>query len=435
MTTGGVRVNDVVRRVKCELADAVADAVLQKKLKWLETWTARIDLTLQVEVQAGLTPSTTFVQTFHNAYSTAAGATTLGGSTIAAIPRSFSLGGGLNLSSQATRTDILSFALSFDELQDWRAREKANAQREGLPDSCPPASGTGVLSDLGLREWVLESLDTVAEGELTAGDNPAPTYTAAKASTPSAMQPKITPEPILWSEVKQYVESIKTQLEAASKAYRQAQATVSKVKKIFSNGPYADILSPAYKSKLEAVVQNATAQMKVAEGEEDFAKQVIYRAVCSVTDHDSVPDGYKEYIKCSTNTSLQCHDGKSLPETLTIAEYKNAVACATEAARQAQSDAQKAATDASKISKPDAPILGLSQSVNFIVTFGASVTPTWMLTVWRGPTGTLAGEGIRTHTLDIAIGPRPSNGQKTSPEQAASITALQFSRLTAAQQH
>lgn len=429
MTTGGVRVDDVVKRVKCELADAVDYAVTQKKLAWLEKWTTRIDLTLQLEAEGGFSPSATYVQSFHNAYNEAAGPTTLGSTTIGSIARTFSLSGGLNLNGQATRTDVLSFALSFDELRDWRKRERDQAQQKGLPDPCLSASGTGVLSDLGLRDWIAESLEPVAEGDLTAGDNPTPTYTkpAGSKAAAAAPAPKFVAL-INWDRVKDHVEAIEKQLAAASKASMQAQASVTKAKKLV--GPYGDILSPGYEVRLDKVIQNASKQSNYAEGERDFVKMAICRAVGSV--NSGVPQKYtQEYHDCSGSPDkvLLCHDGQSLPKTFTEADYPIAVTCATDAANQAQLDAQKAATDASSISKPDAPIIGVSQSVNFVVTFGGSVTPTWMLTVWRGPTAALSAMGIRTHTLDIAIGPRPPNGQKTSDEQMMSIQTLQTNRL------
>ena len=57
--------------------------------------------------------------------------------------------------------------------------------------------------------------------------------------------------------------------------------------------------------------------------------------------------------------------------------------------------------------KPNPPIDGLLHSVEFIVTYGGSVSPTWTLLLWKGP-GTLPGlsaQGVRTNSLNIALGP------------------------------
>ena len=57
--------------------------------------------------------------------------------------------------------------------------------------------------------------------------------------------------------------------------------------------------------------------------------------------------------------------------------------------------------------KPNPPIDGLLHSVQFIVTYGGSISPTWTLLLWKGP-GTLPGisaQGVRTNNLNIALGP------------------------------
>jgi hypothetical protein len=57
--------------------------------------------------------------------------------------------------------------------------------------------------------------------------------------------------------------------------------------------------------------------------------------------------------------------------------------------------------------KPNPPIDGLLHSVQFIVTYGGSVSPVWTLLLWKGP-GTLPGlsaTGVRTNSLNIALGP------------------------------
>ena len=46
-------------------------------------------------------------------------------------------------------------------------------------------------------------------------------------------------------------------------------------------------------------------------------------------------------------------------------------------------------------------------SVEFVVAYGGSVSPTWTLLLWKGP-GSLPGlsaQGVRTNSLNIALGP------------------------------
>jgi hypothetical protein len=54
------------------------------------------------------------------------------------------------------------------------------------------------------------------------------------------------------------------------------------------------------------------------------------------------------------------------------------------------------------------PVDGLLHSVQFVVAYGASVSPNWTLLKWKGPSLTVPGasaSGLRTHILNIALGP------------------------------
>jgi hypothetical protein len=57
----------------------------------------------------------------------------------------------------------------------------------------------------------------------------------------------------------------------------------------------------------------------------------------------------------------------------------------------------------------DPPVDSVLHSLQFVVSYGASVTPSWTLLQWKGPgqTGNFASaSGIRTHSLQLALGPR-----------------------------
>jgi len=57
----------------------------------------------------------------------------------------------------------------------------------------------------------------------------------------------------------------------------------------------------------------------------------------------------------------------------------------------------------------DPPIDSVLHSLQFVVSLGAGVSPSWTLLQWKGPaqTGNLASiSGVRTHNLQLAIGPR-----------------------------
>lgn len=111
----------------------------------------------------------------------------------------------------------------------------------------------------------------------------------------------------------------------------------------------------------------------------------------------------------------------------------------TTAIRQTFNDvaAHKARTDEdlSKMAKhnwakfnpadPDPPINSLSHSVQFIVAYGAGITPNWVLLQWRGPStsGSLASlGGGRTHTLNLTLGP-------SKDEQSRSLQTLAIQQI------
>lgn len=57
----------------------------------------------------------------------------------------------------------------------------------------------------------------------------------------------------------------------------------------------------------------------------------------------------------------------------------------------------------------DPPVDSVLHSLQFVITYGANVTPSWTLLQWKGPGQTgnfVAAMGTRTHNLQLALGPR-----------------------------
>jgi hypothetical protein len=74
---------------------------------------------------------------------------------------------------------------------------------------------------------------------------------------------------------------------------------------------------------------------------------------------------------------------------------------------------------------PDPPIDSLSHSVQFIVAYGAGISPNWVLLQWKGPasSGSLASlGGGRTHTLNLTLG--PSKGEQSRALQTLAIQQI-----------
>lgn len=94
---------------------------------------------------------------------------------------------------------------------------------------------------------------------------------------------------------------------------------------------------------------------------------------------------------------------------------KNALACAKRTQQDADNSVMLAAALPDQI---DPPVDSILHSVNFVITYGANISPNWTLLQWRGPSpanGSLAGTtGIKTNTMVLSLGPR--TGSTASPD-------------------
>ena len=154
--TGSVPARDVVLLIKCELSDAFEAAdhttwlLNQDRFAWLKNWTAQVDLTLQVLDTATLSPGATITTPLHNGYNPAIGPSTLGGTSVPAIPQNLMVAAGVSLNGQAQRTETLSFAMSLAELERWRESEKTK-------EMCAISDNMDLEGRLGLKEWIAKA--------------------------------------------------------------------------------------------------------------------------------------------------------------------------------------------------------------------------------------------------------------------------------------
>jgi hypothetical protein len=345
-----ISVDDVVKKVKCELADALDKKTEEQKFKWMQSWTVKVDLTLQANEAGGITPSLTYVQPLSNAYFLGAGPSSVAfpggarGATVNATPQNFNLGVGATYSGQAYRTETVSFSLSLKELKAWR--EKGTGKH--LP--CLPVGSTDLQGDLDLAPWIDSALEPVDTGDLDLGTHPAP-----------GTQPKAITNPT----------------PAASDENVSART-------LYARNAAKNAADDATKSAQQA---NATKRQALASTE---LKSAVKKKVTDLADSAS---DEAMYATEAMQLAKKSEDDDAL-EYAVIAD-KNAEAAAKNAAA------------AKVLGSPNPPIDSISHSLNFVVTFGASVSPNWTLLNWKGPTnagnlGTYAG--IRTHTLAIALG-------------------------------
>lgn len=196
--SGSIPLHDVVQRVKCDLAEALYERVYKSPMRarfaWMQNWTAKADLTLEVDETGGITPSFSFLKPLPNAFilgtgpnsiNTATGAVT---NVVSATAQNFILGASVNVSGSATRTETLSFNIALAELKDWKeARKKMIAEGVELAGiySCEPKAITDVQAGLDLKSWLDEVLKPVELNDLQPGIHPTP-QTATSAATPKS---------------------------------------------------------------------------------------------------------------------------------------------------------------------------------------------------------------------------------------------------------
>ena len=179
-----ILIGDIVNRVKCEISDAFDDKLSDPKFSWLANWTAKVDLTLQINDQAGVSPAGSYTHYYNNAFNFAAGSTSLTTHTIAAVVQTFSLGAGVNYSEQAQRAETLTFTVSLSEIRSWRLNQRLKfASADAL--FCG-SEGRELRGNLGLKEWTDSVLYPVENNDLQAGIHPQPGAQATKPPSPGA---------------------------------------------------------------------------------------------------------------------------------------------------------------------------------------------------------------------------------------------------------
>lgn len=173
-------INDVVTRVKCELASAYGDKSIQDKYLWLKDWTVKTDLSLQINEQGGITPTLSYTQFQRSAVNVGAGPATTTSSALGLVQQSFTTAVNANVGAQMTAIQAESFTISVAELAAFRKSAEYFKM-------CKPAEDIGLLGNLRLKEWADASLSPVGS-VLFAGKHKAP-------GTASATKPQVTPKP------------------------------------------------------------------------------------------------------------------------------------------------------------------------------------------------------------------------------------------------
>jgi hypothetical protein len=390
-----ISIPDIVNQVKCELAVAIhkKKASTKRNLAWLDSWTAKADLTLQVNDTGSITPSIAFVEPLKNVFPTGLGSSNVlfstgqvgPTSTVTAVSQSFNLGIGGGYSGQAYRTETLSFAVSLRELENWKY---GSVGKEKTGETCRPAGGiegTDLQGGLDLEKWVDAALLPVEAGELQLGDHPDPKAVSKAGGLTAQVYVPESDRKTTYSldEAKQayYKEAADNAAKEATKSAQQAWAAARQARLAKIRDP--DVIDTIYDYARQAA--------KAAIFAQQAAKNANLPAPAANADNKA--DFY------SDNATLADKNAE------TAAFYANA---------------------AKRAANPDPPIDSISHSLNFIVTTGATLSPNWLLLHWKGPAnvGNLGTySDVRTHTLSIALG-SPAGGVGSEPNRLLNNQAI-----------
>jgi hypothetical protein len=387
-----VLISEIVQRVKCEVADALADKINQQEYLWMSAWTAKIDLTLQANEQGGVTPSVTYTNYFKNAFNFGAGPTSLtSSSSIAAVNQFFSVGASANFGEQAIRAEVISFTLSLKELRQWKYPLPGITSDYEL--ICGRLGRLELTGNLGLIEWVNSALYPVHNHDLQAGIHPSP-VTAAKPTLSSASHvTTYDGEPPV--DYQKALEQIRTADSEASKALVDAKAKISAIDTSTSQihrgiDPYLAVMEPELKRNILSNLLDL----------DKFSRD----SHAALVDLETLRDFIAKALQI-----IQKDSNKSPVPAQNVTTVVNDARDATAKKNFIDDNASEALKIASTILKVDPPLDSLLHSVEFLVTYGATVSPGWTLLAWKGPSpasgSAASASGQRVNILNMALGP------------------------------
>ena len=416
-----IMIKDVVQRVKCELAYAFDKKTEERDFLWLASWTAHIDLTLEINDSAGITPNGSYTSFGPNAVNRAAGPSAFPPTAARSIvPQFFTFGAGATLNSQAVRTETLSFTLALDELKDWRRKQELIESDPSFPIEnrvCNPEWRSGVLGSLGLQEWVDSAFFPVQAHALEAGIHPQPLSQKPGSVPSNKTSPTPTPkggaqarEECKIEEIRKYIDKWRSELNRIDRSIEAANAAVTAADKTITSSASSlntkistlRIQEPSYRYVLSENIKRRIGQIKNyqsimwnyvtnsaicvsrlkditsvssprAKDDEPGSSSTLANVRAALKNIDEAeralskndcPKAQLAYTKL-----LQNDDINTLLKTN---DDKNALACAKLTQQDADNSVMLAAALPDQI---DPPVDSILHSVNFVITYGANISP------------------------------------------------------------
>ena len=381
---GGVPVHEIIRQIKCELMHSIAEPMEDKRLKWFQSWTAKIDLTLNVSTLDQLTPTVVFNHPLHNAYPNV-GTSSLPGATLAALQQKFTFGVGGGVSDLRTRSEDFIFTVSFDGLkQEFESLRKKDPRYA----VCLDANAELTSSNLDMKSWIYKrmlSMVTEIDGY------PAVLTEGYQHQAATGFNPKAAPAP---SPRSQYAAGVtpKKMLEQAIAGKKHADAVNDYLKSELS---IARKIGAACAAKFKDVASDAAAQAAIAAEQLDIA-QTAEKA----TQPDKPEGAEKEKAKEELSTAGELIDDAKAQADLDV---KAVQGIATECVKGIKAPAK------------NPPLDVVSTSYQFAVAANIGIAPSWALVKITGPSGTGSAASVAgswTNNLSLILAPSASTANQ-----------------------
>jgi hypothetical protein len=389
-----VNVDQVVRLIKCEMAQAVLAKTNERSedgkslpFRFLLQWAVKLHLTVAVDDQASINPGATLISPLP---------------AVGSVGQQRSVGLGVGFGSQAVRTEDYEYLMSFADLRDeFQATRKNRPRAEKLYKFCRLDRGLLLESELGLKALVDAALEPVRTEVLRAGGgNVGP----GAAPTPQGKLPDPAGEIFAIRERRKAIRRNFTDKglkppadDEATKIEAQTQAIINNVvKPLYGLATAASFdsrcLAKITLNQNKAIISSIGVSTNVAK----------YNQERDETLKDDILEKVTKDFKDTVSFANLMIDG-----------YQD---CATQAGKQDN--------------KTYDPISTIGQTVNFYVTSSGSVTPSWKLINVTAP---LAGTFLQasrkdTNTLILSMG-RPI----VAPDGSITASQAMTNQILAAQ--
>ncbi len=285
------------------------------------------------------------------------------------------------------------FTLSLKELRQWKYPPRGITSDYELV--CGGLGRLELTGNLGLIEWVNSALYPVHTHDLQAGIHPSPVTAAKPTLTSASHVTTYDGEPPI--DYQKALEQIKTADTEVSKALADAKAKTGSIDGYIIQthraiNPFMAVMEPELKrnilsnlSDLDKFSRDSHAALVDLQTLRDFIAKAL-QIVQQDPNKGAVP---------VQNVTTVVNDAKD------AAAKKNFIDDNAAAALKIASPILKL--------KVDPPLDSLLHSVEFLVTYGATVSPGWTLLAWKGPSpasgSAASASGQRVNILNMALGP------------------------------